>query len=139
VHEDCNFNNDCDNAGLIVCKYNRFLMTKRCLTPWFPQIFVWTQSSTLNANVNVPNIAQSSGDKILRWLRHVASPKRLEVLRVRDSDCYTIPLDSVTSHFLLKLQKLSYGKAHAVAFFNQLVSAKVDMEHYDIDISHRFD
>jgi len=130
VHEDCNLNNDCDQAGLIVCKYNRYVMTKRCLKPWLPQVFIWDTNSRLNLDNGVLPCAQSSGDRIIRCIRHACSPGRLDVIRLNDTKYDVIPMDDVRSQLLTKIRRTYHGKAHAVAFFDQSASEKFDMENY---------
>ena len=106
-------------------------MTKRWLTPWFPQIYLWNDESRLNFDNGALNRAESSGDKVIKWIRHVAAPKRLEVVMLNGfSETQVPPLADVNSSFLTKLKGTHYGKAHAVAFFDKSATSNYDMEHY---------
>jgi hypothetical protein len=107
-------------------------MTKRWLTPWLPQIYVWNNESRPHFNNEALNEAESSGDKVLKWIRHVAAPKRLEVVGLNDSPKTDVrQLDDVKSNFLTKLKRTCYGKTHTVAFFDKSATrSDYDMEQF---------
>jgi hypothetical protein len=128
VHEDCNLNNDCDQNGLIVCKYNKFMMTKRCLSPWLPQVFEWSEDSIMRTDIDIPK-SEMSGDKILKWIRQVAPPSRISFVVINELGQQTVDPRNIKSSFLTKLTKTNYGKAHIVAFVDGAESSN-DIEEY---------
>jgi len=96
-----------------------------------PQVFIWDTNSRLNLDNDVLKCALSSGDRIIRWIRHACAPGRLEVIRLNDMKYDVIPMDNVRSQLLTKIRRTYYGKAHAVAFFfDQSASEQIDMEQY---------
>ena len=124
VHEDCNFNNDCDASGLIVCKYNRFLMSKRQMRTWIPRLYEIPSNLAIRGGDELKT-ATSVSDIILAWIRAIAPPTRLDIricsdaglIDVKHSDVWGVfgvedPLGQTVSGLL----SCTHGKNHLAAF-----------------------
>jgi len=79
VHEDCTLNNDCDQKGLWVCKYSKFVMTKNHLKTWMPTVYEWPQEESLQRMIQMDEEADWV-EPLLQWLNCNAPPKRLECI-----------------------------------------------------------
>ena len=71
--EDLNLNNQCDNKGLYVVKYNRFKMVKRHLSTWQREGFAWNEDTRLEMGTN---FAEEEVNILFRWMKSYARPGR---------------------------------------------------------------
>ena len=71
--EDLDLNNECDNKGLYVVKYNRFKMVKRHLSTWQREGFAWNEDTRLDCETN---FAEEEVNILFRWIKCYARPGR---------------------------------------------------------------
>ena len=83
VHEDLNINNECDEKNLTVCKFNRFLFSKKQLKSWMPSVYIWSENDRLESD---KERTEKSAKIILKWIRMNCPPKRLELRFIRGHD-----------------------------------------------------
>ncbi|XP_068230443.1 uncharacterized protein [Palaemon carinicauda] len=66
VFEDISLNNQCQDKGLWVIKYNRFTIWKQSLKTWIPDMFVWNEETSLQEDKYV---ACNSSDILIKYLK----------------------------------------------------------------------
>ena len=74
--EDLDLNNECDDKGLYVVKYNRFKMVKRHLSTWQREGCPWNEDTRLEPGTNC---AEEEVNILFRWIKRYARPGRCEV------------------------------------------------------------
>ncbi len=78
--EDLTLNNDCDQAGLFVVKYNRFVCFKRNIPSWLPEVFIWDDQTILSTTENTnAKPTERSVDLLLKYIQSSAAPKYCRV------------------------------------------------------------
>ncbi len=75
VWEDLTLNNDCDQSGLFVVKYNRFLFMKRHIPSGLPDVYVWNEETDLQKEQDVKNNADRSVEILINHIQSWAPPK----------------------------------------------------------------
>ena len=125
VHEDCNLNNDCDQKGLVVCKYNRFLISKRQTGSWMPKLYEVFSGVIVETHKEL-DAATSVADVILRWIRAIAPPCNVHVLMLnRGQEFSEISRECMSREFerddslgqiVMELLTATHGKYHLVCF-----------------------
>ena len=132
VHEDLNINNECDEKNLTVCKFNRFLFSKKQLKSWMPSVYIWSENDHLETD---KERTEKSAKIILKWIRMNCPPKRLEIRFIRGNSFEDISLtdwelspgignkerNNLQELFsLLKgLMSVKLGKSHILALFGE--------------------
>ena len=79
VWEDLRLNDDCDQAGLFVVKFNRFAARVRNWSTWQPALFIWGEKTTLDmACDKKPVPAGDESNLLLKYIKDWALPGRCE-------------------------------------------------------------
>ena len=109
VYEDCNLNNDCDEKGLWVCKYRKFIMTKNHLKTWMPRVYVWPSGESLE-RMGQKDAAGGWVDPLLQWLKSNAPPKRLDLIPVLRPEEEARVLGEQLTDLTAKIRQIPGGK-----------------------------
>ncbi len=75
VWEDLTLNNDCDQSGLFVVKYNRFLFIKRHIPSWLPDVYKWDDKTDLEERKDGKADADRSLEILLSYVQSWAPPQ----------------------------------------------------------------
>ena len=75
VWEDLHLNNDCDQAGLFVVKFNRYAASTRDWSTWQPDLFIWDDDTNLYIKIKLKPTTDES-NFLLRYIRDWAPPGR---------------------------------------------------------------
>ncbi|CAH1787208.1 unnamed protein product [Owenia fusiformis] len=78
VFEDLNINNDVDNAGLHVVKFNRFLMLKRNLKSWYADMCTY-KVNQFHIDTELPE-AFGWSDRLFHWIRANCRPNQSMII-----------------------------------------------------------
>lgn len=125
VHEDLNLNNDCDTRSLIVCKYNQYLMSKKQMKTWIPEVYEWPDKVILLPSDELLEAVTGEGDCMLRWVRSTAAPKCLNIVLVDGMGRKMIAHEKYSEvlqaraplrTLLTGLLNVKLGRHHTVAF-----------------------
>ena len=111
--EDLHLNNECDDKGLYVVKYNRFKVFKRNLSTWQREGFQWSNDVELKEG-NM--MTDEEGDILFRWIRRFARPGRCEKSWPADSN-----IPSEMSNLVDRIMQLCRAKDHIVAVHPKLL------------------
>ena len=107
VWEDLHLNNDCDQNGLYVVKFNRFVARCRNLHTWQPTVYEWSSETRLEVEGTVKlQKAADESDALLKYTRDWAAPGRCEDL----NDSIQKPVELVS--LVHKVKQLRRGKHH---------------------------
>ena len=75
VWEDLHLNNDCDQNGLYVVKFNRFVAHVRNLQTWQPKVYEWNSETRLEVeSTRKLSKAADESDTLLKYIRDWAPP-----------------------------------------------------------------
>ena len=136
VHEDLNINNECDEKNLTVCKFNRFVFSKKQLKSWMPSVYIWSEKDRLGSR---KKRADASAKIILQWIRVTDPPKRLNIKCIEDNSLKEISHTELKEKLQLSssieqkewpnlnelftllsgLMSVKAAKSHILALFNQ--------------------
>ena len=139
VWEDLHLNNDCDQKGLHVVKYNRFVVHKRRLATWMPLVYEWKDDFTrvLMNTERTLEPAENETSYLLDFIRSNAAPGRwgmspqslekdaptnlkslLEKVKamLRSEHHFAVLLPGAVSSYLQQTPGLSSFRRHVLAF-----------------------
>lgn len=77
VWEDLHLNNQCNEKDLFVVKFNRFVLFKKSIPTWQPQVYIWNDDTRLDARM-MSKTPENEIDPLLRYIGDNASPGRCE-------------------------------------------------------------
>ncbi len=131
VYEDCNLNYHCNKEGLWVVKYNRFIIQKRRVSRWAPNMYEWDKSSTLVDMDKLIYQATDEAKTICSWLTHSEKPKRVEELFIDPKDEPDIVEAKVVNKEAVSMTTNSKSNVHMMTILpSSDQTAKHFVEHY---------